>query len=262
MLYLLFGVLAYILSQTQEPLRSMFNRKRIQKEWQERESKKQLHLRLLSEITAQLVREAIDAHGDTLARKRTNLLLTDEYGLIVDKGWKKDMEYFYENVIEPKLQSHASELSISYILAISDAKEYALKLIDMRTQLIQEKSGNDAIAAIPTNPYEYEGFCCKLLERAGWSASATPKSGDQGADVIAKRNGVILILQCKLWNSPVGNKAVQEIAAAKTFYSANKAAVISNQPYTPSAKLLAASNEVLLLHHNDLVKLFTDDGIC
>jgi len=38
--------------------------------------------------------------------------------------------------------------------------------------------------------------------------------------------------------------------------------VISNQPYTPSAKLLAASNEVLLLHHNDLVKLFTDDGIC
>jgi restriction system protein len=73
---------------------------------------------------------------------------------------------------------------------------------------------------------------------------------------------MILILQCKLWNAPVGNKAVQEIAAAKSHYFAKGAAVVSNQSYTPSARVLAKSNGVLLLHHTDLVKLSTIDCIC
>ncbi len=75
--------------------------------------------------------------------------------------------------------------------------------------------------------------------------------------IIAKKNGVVLVLQCKLWDTPVGNKAVQEIAAARGHYFANGAAVVSNQSYTAAAKVLAQSNRVLLLHHSDLEKLLT-----
>jgi restriction system protein len=66
---------------------------------------------------------------------------------------------------------------------------------------------------------------------------------------------VSVVLQCKLWNQPVGNKAVQEIVAAKKLYSASAAFVVSNQPFTIPAKILAAANQVHLLHHNDLASI-------
>jgi restriction system protein len=95
----------------------------------------------------------------------------------------------------------------------------------------------------------------KLLEQAGWKARQIGRSGDQGADVLAEKGNVSAVLQCKLWNQPVGNTAVQEVVAAKKLYSASTAFVVSNQPFTVSAKILAAANHVHLLHHNDLASL-------
>ena len=40
--------------------------------------------------------------------------------------------------------------------------------------------------------------------------------------------------------------------AAKTHYGAHYAAVVTNAVYTPSARQLAKSANVLLLHHDDL----------
>jgi restriction system protein len=90
------------------------------------------------------------------------------------------------------------------------------------------------------------------LRSAGWSASTTKGSGDQGTDIIATKADLRLVVQCKLYNHPVGNKAVQEIAAARTHEKADWAAVVSNARYTPAAEELAATNGVLLLHHTDL----------
>jgi restriction system protein len=61
-----------------------------------------------------------------------------------------------------------------------------------------------------------------------------------------------VVLQCKLYARPVGNKAVQEVAAARTYYDAGFAAVVSNADYTEAARRLARRNEVLLLHIDDL----------
>ena len=52
-----------------------------------------------------------------------------------------------------------------------------------------------------------------------------------------------VVLQCKLYARPVGNKAVQEVAAARTFYDAGFAAVVSNADYTEAARRLARRNE-------------------
>lgn len=77
-------------------------------------------------------------------------------------------------------------------------------------------------------------------------------SGDQGADVIAQRNGTKVVVQCKMYSLPVGNKAVQEAIAAKQHYLADEAWVVTNNTYTKSAKQLAISSGVKLLHHNRL----------
>jgi hypothetical protein len=101
-------------------------------------------------------------------------------------------------------------------------------------------------------PLQFERRCAELLRRAGWAAKTTKGSGDQGGDVLAERNRIRLVVQCKLYTRPVGNKAVQEVFAAKHHYKARLAAVVSNQPYTPGAMAIARSTGVFLLHISDL----------
>ena len=72
------------------------------------------------------------------------------------------------------------------------------------------------------------------------------------ADVIAEHSGKRIVVQCKFYSKPVGNKAVQEVVAAKQFVGADLAVVASNQSFTKSAQQLAAANSVYLLHHDQL----------
>jgi len=102
------------------------------------------------------------------------------------------------------------------------------------------------------DPIDYERYCALQLEKAGWVTRLTAATGDQGADVIASRGGKILVLQCKLYSTPVGNDAVQQVIAARQFQSADLSGVVSNQPFTRSAKELALVTNVRLFHHEEL----------
>jgi len=89
----------------------------------------------------------------------------------------------------------------------------------------------------------------------------TQASGDQGIDVIATRDNVKAVLQCKKYSQPVGNAAVQEIIAGKQFEQADIAAVVSNNSYTQSAKQLANAAGVHLLHYAELEQFAEKVGI-
>ena len=104
---------------------------------------------------------------------------------------------------------------------------------------------------------DFEIYCAEKLRLSGWDARVTMQSRDQGIDVVAEKAGVRVVVQCKLYWSPVGNKAVQEIAAGRAHERAHYAAVVSNHRYTSSAEELASTNQVLLLHHSDLADLDT-----
>lgn len=105
------------------------------------------------------------------------------------------------------------------------------------------------------SPVKFERQCADTLRRKGWKTGTTQISGDQGADVVARKSGRLLVIQCKLHSAPIGNKAVQEALAAKAYMRASHAAVVSNQRYTSSAQRLAYRTGVFLIHFNDLNKL-------
>jgi len=105
------------------------------------------------------------------------------------------------------------------------------------------------------DPIHYEQFCALLARKCGWDANTTIGSGDQGADIVARKAGHTLVIQCKKYSKPVGNKAVQEVIAAREFTQADSAAVVSNSSYTKSAKALAHASQVHLWHHVDLLNL-------
>jgi HJR/Mrr/RecB family endonuclease len=102
---------------------------------------------------------------------------------------------------------------------------------------------------------DFELFCAEELRRAGWKAKLTRVTGDQGADLVAEKRGISIVLQCKYYSRPVGNKAVQEVVAARAHEHADHAAVVSNSAYTAAAEQLAQTNSVFLLHHSQLAKL-------
>lgn len=95
--------------------------------------------------------------------------------------------------------------------------------------------------------HQFEYFCADLLKHNDfYNVSVTQGSGDQGIDILAEKEGVLYGIQCKCYASDIGNKAVQEAFAGKTFYGCHVAAVLTNRHFTKSAIELAQVNKVLL----------------
>ena len=103
---------------------------------------------------------------------------------------------------------------------------------------------------------EFERFCARLLMNSSYEdVSLTKGSGDQGVDIIAYRDGIKYGIQCKCYSSDIGNAAVQEVFAGKTFYKCNVGIVLTNQHFSPSAIQLAEANGIVLWGREFLLKL-------
>lgn len=188
------------------------------------------------------VRAIAEQHAGTLARRRRQETYLDAYDNVIRDGWERERRYFAERTVLPRLAARGldglARARMPEVLALIEAAA--------------GPEDDDAFADPPDDGIAYERYCAARLSEAGWRAHPTKASGDQGADVVAERGGTRLVLQCKRHGKPVGNGAVQEAAAARSYWSADLAAVVTNAGFTPSARRLAAATGVLLLHHDDL----------
>lgn len=122
-------------------------------------------------------------------------------------------------------------------------------------QKVLKIPGIEKAQSAPDNPLEYEKYISECLAELGFDAHTTKASGDQGADVLAEKNGVSFAIQCKKYSSPVGNKAVQEANAGRDFYKCDYGVVVSNAGFTKSAKQAANACKIILLNDTRLEKL-------
>lgn len=124
------------------------------------------------------------------------------------------------------------------------------------TEHLTEDQKEESISIDDLNGYDFEQLCSKLLMKNGFTeVEVTSGSGDQGIDIIAFKSGVKFGIQCKCYTSDIGNKAVQETYAGKTFYKCHVGAVLTNRYFTRSAKDLAESNGIILWDRECLQKL-------
>ena len=115
---------------------------------------------------------------------------------------------------------------------------------------------HEEITADEMDGREFEQYCAELLSDNGWEiVLITAASGDYGADILAKKDGVLFAVQCKRYEKPVGVAAVQEVAAATAHYKCRRAAVMTNSTFTRQAKALAEENGVALWDRDELLKL-------
>lgn len=104
-------------------------------------------------------------------------------------------------------------------------------------------------------PREFEYYCAQILIQHKWVAQVTQASHDQGIDIIAVKKGIRIIIQCKKYSKPVGNFAVQEVAAALAYKNADRGIVVAINGFTSAAVELAECNNILLLDYQDLPKI-------
>jgi restriction system protein len=177
------------------------------------------------------------------------LVRVDHYGVVEGSDWNREVQHFVDKVVRPQLSTEEAEAVAPQMKAIF--QELIEDRVAARVDEIESRLQFDDVSS----PGAFERWCATELEKCGWIASVTKASGDQGADVLAQKEDKSIILQCKLYSSPVGNRAVQEAFSAQRHYAAHRSAVVSNASYTKSAQELARTTRVLLLHFSDLGRL-------
>ena len=205
-------------------------------------------------------RRALDVAATEIATQRQRLQIkklqlvgTDDYGTPDHRKWQQEKGYFCKTRLLPLLSTAGLE------------DQWAVIAADVDRRIERAASGPPAGEAAAghfvsnpqhfdprMDPIDYERHCAMLLRASGWTAQVTVASGDQGADVLARRNGKLLVVQCKLYRNAVGNAAVQQVSAARLHQRAQFAAVVSNARFTAAARQLARTNGVHLLHHDEL----------
>lgn len=127
----------------------------------------------------------------------------------------------------------------------------ALNRIDMYNNKYDYMTGED-----------FEIFVAQILVNIGFINVRTTKgSGDQGVDILAEKDNIKYAIQCKRYSETVGNKAVQEVFAGKSFYHCDIGIVVTNNYFSKSAKELALETGVVLWDKDILDKYIISENV-
>lgn len=186
--------------------------------------------------------DSVDQHRTALIRNLERAIKRNDYGAITDDRTDEALDEFFASI-------DLDEGSIPY----PEAQSLVLEQLDFRRNEDRSK-GFDA-SSVPIDGHAFERWVAEALDQFGWDAHVTPASGDQGIDVIARKGDLHIGIQCKLYSSAVGNKAIQEAHSGKVFHNLTHVAVLSNAEFTNSARDLARATGVLLVSHHDIPDL-------
>ena len=101
---------------------------------------------------------------------------------------------------------------------------------------------------------EFEVFLARFFERCGCLVEITPKSHDKGTDLIIQLHGVRTVVQAKRRKKAIGIRAIQEVHAARRYYTADKALVVISSKFSTSAKDAAEKLDVELWNRQRLMQ--------
>jgi len=105
----------------------------------------------------------------------------------------------------------------------------------------------------------FEHRCYRLLTAMGYSATVTGQDGDGGVDIRAEDRSPIvggrLLVQCKDWQSPIGEPALRDLYGLVQAERANKGIFIATSGFTLSAEQFASGKPLELIDRDMLLAL-------
>ncbi len=143
-----------------------------------------------------------------------------------------------------------------------DTKEKKREIFIILRTYIQDKEEAITRESIKREPQkfaslsgaDFEKLLYRLFEAMGYKVEHTGRSGDQGGDLIANKDGERILIQAKCYRDwSVGNEAVQQVVGAMKFYGCGKTMVITTSTtFTPEAYALAQANNTDLISKDEL----------
>ncbi len=156
-----------------------------------------------------------------------------------------------DRVVQGFIRDGSMRFAIKYVssgLIVENKKE--------KTANVYKRKSNNLEDFDNMEGHDFEYFCAELLKKNGFKdVTVTNGSSDQGVDIIAEKESIKYGIQCKCYSSDIGNRAVQEIYAGKTFYKCHIGVVLTNRYFTNSARKLAQSNGIILWDRDKLITL-------
>jgi restriction system protein len=136
-------------------------------------------------------------------------------------------------------------LTVLILLWLSVQRDRCHDELQRRRDL--KRVGSEMAAVDQMSGVEFEEFVAAQLRTRGWSVTRTASSGDYGVDLIAKKDGTCLAVQCKRLAKAVGVAAVQQVVSGALHHRCSQAVVVTNQGFTKAARQLATTHHCRLV---------------
>ncbi len=103
-------------------------------------------------------------------------------------------------------------------------------------------------------PEEFELLCAEIYRKRGYKVELTSAGGDYGADVIARKGNLTLIIGAKRYDESqkVGNRWVQQLLGSMPHFNADMAVLITTSGFTKQAIEQAVDCPIELIDGKEL----------
>ena len=124
-------------------------------------------------------------------------------------------------------------------------------------KMLESVSGPDSIQSL--NWREFEELVAEAFRRKGYFVLENPEKGpDGGVDIRLRKNGNLILVQCKNWKSrKVGVKTVRELYGVMAAKRASAGILATFGAFTEDAKEFATGKSIQLMAGNQLLKLIS-----
>ena len=188
-----------------------------------------------------IIREMIDIQGDPILLENLENILPvcNRFGIFIIAF----SQYRYSDLRIGKMRDFFARKSADWMLSIfNDA-------------IITNDADTDYCFDEMTGVL-FEQFCAGLLEQSGYvNVKLTSQSNDYGGDVLAEKEQVKFVFQCKRYEGSVGINAVQEVMGSMSRYNSHVGVVFTNSYFTKQAVTLAQANNILLWDRDKLIHM-------
>lgn len=104
--------------------------------------------------------------------------------------------------------------------------------------------------------WQFEQEVARVFRLHGYKANVTKGSGDGGVDIILKKDGKTLIVQCKHYQNPLGPEAIRALWGCKDDFKAEKVIMIASSGLTQASRDFVNNKpEYLVLNLDDIIRM-------
>lgn len=220
-------------------------------------------------INRENMEKFIDSRKLRIYSEEMKDLLDIDNSFNLDETIKKYIELLGENGLREnniEILSRALDEDDKYISGLVKdeyaraKKEYEMRKLESEL-FASSASMKDMDYIDKLSGFEFEDFLEDLFIELGYKTKDLPYSNDYGADLIISKGFNEIVIQAKNYTSNVGNTAVQEVIAAKSYYKSDIAMVITNSYYTENAIKTAEASEIILVDRDGLQRIINEGNI-